>query len=294
MFYRWQDATDEAKIVEGGTFCPEKFRSTSRHYSARGEDDRTFLQDNEMKDTYMPEYNKTIPGKVPDNNKIMKLTITKPGGTACGVYLPHQSKVGEGNEYPDGHVKSDYDDEKDQREQLFAAGSCFKVEKKEMVDNPPTRFEVKMTCLDPRVDIDDRTNAMFPFVRRNVNVDNKDLKRMKRIARIYDNLLTKMEKRGEPKLKPNQYAPILCLSMEMAIDFPTWKCKAGNLIAFEEMPKKSKFPQIYVWIQIPKCYEKYSKEPGFLLERNEFQCEILVYQAGYRLIRGIKNVTPIE
>ena len=86
-------------MVEGGTFCPEKFRST-----ARGENDRTFLEDDEIKGEGDNDH-----GKVLDNLKIMKLTITRPVGTACGVYLPHKSKVGEHKEYPDGHVKSDYE-----------------------------------------------------------------------------------------------------------------------------------------------------------------------------------------
>ena len=40
--------------------------------------------------------------------KEMKITIKRPIGTACGVYIPHMSKVGEGKEYPVDHVKSEY------------------------------------------------------------------------------------------------------------------------------------------------------------------------------------------
>ena len=92
-FYRWSDASDEDKIVEGATVCFERFRST-----CRGENQRTFLQDDELKDN-----------KIPDNLKQMKITITRPVGTACGVYIPHMSKVGEGKEYPVGHFKSIYE-----------------------------------------------------------------------------------------------------------------------------------------------------------------------------------------
>lgn len=92
-FYRWSDASYEKTIVEGETFCPERFTST-----ARGENQRTFLQDDEVKE-----------GEIKANLKEMKITITRPVGTACGVYIPHMSKVGEGKEYPVGHVKSIYE-----------------------------------------------------------------------------------------------------------------------------------------------------------------------------------------
>ena len=41
--------------------------------------------------------------------KELKITIKRLIGTACGVYLPHKSKVGEGKEYPVDHVKSEYE-----------------------------------------------------------------------------------------------------------------------------------------------------------------------------------------
>ena len=41
--------------------------------------------------------------------KEMKITIKRLVGTACGVYIPHKSKVGEGKEYPVDHVKSEYE-----------------------------------------------------------------------------------------------------------------------------------------------------------------------------------------
>ena len=46
------------------------------------------------------------------NNSLMemKITIKRHIGTACGVYIPHKSKVGEGKEYPVGHVKSEYEE----------------------------------------------------------------------------------------------------------------------------------------------------------------------------------------
>ena len=39
----------------------------------------------------------------------MKITIKRLIGTACGVYIPPMSKVGEGKEYPVDHVKSEYE-----------------------------------------------------------------------------------------------------------------------------------------------------------------------------------------
>ena len=42
--------------------------------------------------------------------KEMKITIKRLIGTACGVYIPHMSKVGEGKEYPVDHVKSVYEE----------------------------------------------------------------------------------------------------------------------------------------------------------------------------------------
>ena len=47
-------------------------------------------------------------------------------------------------------IKSDIS--KDQREQLFAAGHCFRVTRKVEVKDPPTKFEIDLECIDPRVD----------------------------------------------------------------------------------------------------------------------------------------------
>ena len=47
---------------------------------------------------------------IPHTIKEMKITIKRLVGTACGVYIPHMSKVGEGKEYPVGHVKSEYEE----------------------------------------------------------------------------------------------------------------------------------------------------------------------------------------
>ena len=47
-------------------------------------------------------------------------------------------------------IKSDIS--KDQREQLFAAGHCFSVTRKVEVKDPPTKFEIDLECIDPRVD----------------------------------------------------------------------------------------------------------------------------------------------
>ena len=56
--------------------------------------------------TTIPDYNllETNWGCI----KEMKITIKRLVGTACGVYIPHMSKVGEGKEYPVDHVKSEY------------------------------------------------------------------------------------------------------------------------------------------------------------------------------------------
>ena len=48
--------------------------------------------------------------KLPHSFKELKITIKRLIGTACGVYIPHMSKVGEGKEYPVDHVKSEYEE----------------------------------------------------------------------------------------------------------------------------------------------------------------------------------------
>ena len=48
--------------------------------------------------------------KLPHSFKELKITIKRLVGTACGVYIPHMSKVGEGKEYPVDHVKSEYEE----------------------------------------------------------------------------------------------------------------------------------------------------------------------------------------
>ena len=45
---------------------------------------------------------------MPHSFKELKITIKRLVGTACGVYIPHKSKVGEGKDYPVDHVKSEY------------------------------------------------------------------------------------------------------------------------------------------------------------------------------------------
>jgi len=141
-----------------------------------------------------------------------------------------------------------------------------------------TKFEIDLVCLDPRVDIDDGINDMLPFTRRNFDATEKDQGAFERFVRRYEAKVgIEMTINGTPAPQPNQYAPELC---EMIVSaFPKWKCKAGNLIDFEVW-QKTPIMKRYVWIQIPKCYERYSKLPyqGFLLDSNKIQCEILVYQ----------------
>ena len=48
--------------------------------------------------------------KLPHSFKELKITIKRLVGRACGVYIPHMSKVGEGKEYPVDHVKSEYEE----------------------------------------------------------------------------------------------------------------------------------------------------------------------------------------
>ena len=119
---------------------------------------------------------------------------------------------------------------------------------------------------------------MFPFTRRNFDAPKDDQKMMERLARIYEGKLgIEIMMNGAPVPQPNQYAPKVC---EKILDkFPEWKCEAGNLIDFEVW-QKTPIMKKYVWIQLPKCYERYSQLPyqGFLLDSNKIQCEILVYQ----------------
>ena len=81
----------------------------------------------------------------------MAIKITKPSGTACGTYLPHKSEIGP-SPYtnPPYYYQSDY--EKNQREQLIPAGTCFQVtRKKEVTNNEETEIEIDLECLDPRI-----------------------------------------------------------------------------------------------------------------------------------------------
>ena len=48
--------------------------------------------------------------KLPHSFEELKITIKRLVGTACGVYIPHMSKVGEGKEYPVDHFKSEYEE----------------------------------------------------------------------------------------------------------------------------------------------------------------------------------------
>ena len=82
--------------------------------------------------------------------------------------------------------------------------------------------------------------------------------------------------------EPTKYAPELCEHIRIA--FPKWKCMAGNLIDFDKLDKKyKKKMKRYVWIQIPKCYERYSHIPEFLY--GPIQCEILMYQPENKRIK---------
>ena len=112
---------------------------------------------------------------------------------------------------------------------------------------------------------------MLPFTRRNFDATKEDQEAMERIVMIYEASI------GTPAPQPNEYAPEVC--KKILEGFPKWKCKAGNLIDFEVW-QKTPIMKKYVWIQLPKCYERYSQLPyqGFLLDSNKIQCEILVYQ----------------
>jgi hypothetical protein len=116
---------------------------------------------------------------------------------------------------------------------------------------------------------------MLPFTRRNFDA-KEDQGAMERIVMIYEaSIGIELIMNGTPAPQPNEYAPEVC--KKILEGFPKWKCKAGNLIDFEVW-QKTPIMKKYVWIQIPKCYERYSKLQGFLLDSNKIQCEILVYQ----------------
>jgi len=108
--YRLQGSIKEIndKYVKGKTICTDRFTSTSRP-----EDEKTFLEHDETFDGshYMPkdEWKKV--------NEI-KITVTKPRNSACGVHLPEDGVYATG--FPTY-----------QREVLLPIGTCFKVTEKE-------------------------------------------------------------------------------------------------------------------------------------------------------------------
>ena len=69
----------------------------------------------------------------------MKITIKKPKGVACGVYLPPNDS---GEPY-----HSNFDS--DQREVLLPAGTCFRVIEKKTISNDPSdpKIKMKVECL---------------------------------------------------------------------------------------------------------------------------------------------------
>ena len=134
-FYRfaWGGGGYKEKFVQGKMFCTDRFMSSSR-----GENQRTFVDAGNFfyilynvchcqglfiasciiymgKCLYVYGSYNFFPliciGTHIGNIfiKEMKITIIRLIGTACGVYIPHKSKVGEGKEYPVDHVKSEYE-----------------------------------------------------------------------------------------------------------------------------------------------------------------------------------------
>ena len=105
-----------------------RFTSTSKP-----KDEKTFL---EREETNNGQY-RMDPDDWETTNQ-MKITIKKPAGMACGVYLPHKDS---GEPYYSGFHS-------DQREVLLPAGTCFRViKKKTPVQNSITKIEMTLECL---------------------------------------------------------------------------------------------------------------------------------------------------
>merc|ERR1711976_108907 len=121
--YRLSSADVAEQYKVGKVNCLDRFMST-----AKPKNGWTFLRDNERTDG------------IPPNLKEMQIVIKKPIGTPCGVYIPHKSEA-------HTYYKSEY--EKNQREVLIPAGTCFKVTQKGMRKNKNKnlKFKIEMECL---------------------------------------------------------------------------------------------------------------------------------------------------
>ena len=101
------------------------YRFTSTSKPANG---KTFLEREETNNGEGP-----MPIDDWKETNYMKITIKKPAGVACGVYLPHDSD----EPYHSGFHS-------DQREVLLPAGTCFEVIKKRETS---TNVEMTLKCL---------------------------------------------------------------------------------------------------------------------------------------------------